>query len=269
MTEPAFVMLGVAWDLGENTARIHLNDTTIASVAAAEVVASTYAVPKLDPLKPEDLQDFSRESATAKIAREGRVKGTGTQHGKLPGTKGTVLQSLRDEAAQIESLIGLLDKGALFHARGLANSIGLMIADGNRVPLVQLAATMAGGSLTVFTVARPHIRVPLSPNASVSIDIAAEPSRLYPNPIDLDAWLSLEAAMLDGRSFTNSQVIKSIRNTTGSHSDRDLHPLVEMLRSTKSAAAGGTEHDLLVVYVRQVAVVALSLAHDILRKAST
>jgi hypothetical protein len=268
LAEPGFIMLDLAWDVAAHIARIQINDTVIGSTDPTDAPVATYEVPRMEALRPEDLEDFSRDNAKAGI-REGRVTGTATARGRLPGDRASVLASLRDETAQVVNLIGLLDAGALFHARGLANSVGLLLADGRPIPLVQLAATLVGAPLTVFTVAKPSVDFPLYPDATISFDISTEATRLYPNPTDIDVWLELKGTSLNGRSYTNRETIMAIRNATGSHSDRDLHPLVEMLRSTQSAAAGGAEHDLLVQHVRRLSTVAVSLAQAIIRRVET
>jgi len=50
--------------------RIHLNDTIVADTDS--IVPDSYEVPKRKPLKPEDREDFSRDSATKYIQDAGR-----------------------------------------------------------------------------------------------------------------------------------------------------------------------------------------------------
>lgn len=133
LTEPGFVFLGVAWEL-PSLMRIHLNDTIVADTDS--VSPDSYEVPKRKPLKPEDREDFSRESATKRIQRRGTI--TGYQHNprRIPGDRQHLIKQLADEAAQVRGLLLLLDGGQLAFARSLANSLGLLMAEGTPMPLI-------------------------------------------------------------------------------------------------------------------------------------
>jgi hypothetical protein len=263
LTQPGFVFLGVAWELPSQM-RIHLNDTIVADTDS--IVPDSYEVPKRKPLKPEDREDFSRDSATKRIQRRGTI--TGYQHNprRIPGDRQYLIEQLAAEAAQVQEFLQLLDGGRLEFARSLANSLGLLMADGTPMPLIQMAAAELDMPLIVYTSARPNIQIPSSPNVTITFDISAQPNDICQNPIDLDVWLGLRGASLDGRDFTHRQTIAAIRNTTGSHADLDIDPLVAQLRSMSSAVTGGQEYDFLVEYVRNLAVVAVQLAQPILAR---
>jgi hypothetical protein len=163
-------------------------------------------------------------------------------------------------------LLKLLDGGGIHHAAGLAARLRLLVADGRPLPLLQLAAAEVDADLTVYACARPRepMSMQLAPESFVSFEVSGQPNAIYNNPIDLDAWLSLHAATANGRRYTHRETIKAIGNTAGAHIDRDIHPIVSVLRSTKSAAIGGEEYDLVVDYVRHLAIVALGLSQRIL-----
>lgn len=107
--------------------------------------------------------------------------------------------------------------------------------------------------------------MPLSPTSFVSFEISSHPTVIYQNPIDLDVWLDLHSANESENAYTHRQVLAAIGNTVGARVDRNIHPLVAALRLTKSATAGGGEYDLVVDYVRHVAIVALQLSQSTLR----
>lgn len=262
LTEPAFVFFAVVRER-PNYMRIEVNDAIVASLSVPEEIPKTYEVPKRPERDPDNREDFSRDNATAVINRRGTL--TGYQHNprKIPGKRENLIKSLVDQSSEAQDLLKFIDGDALHHAPGLANSLNKLIVSGNPMPTLQMCAADKNASLILFTVGRPHVIVPLSPDASFYFDVSAEPTTICDNPIDLDVWLELPAASLGKKTFTHKQAISAIKNDVGSHADYDVDPLVGMLRSTKSAVVGGEKNDLSVQYIRNLAAVALKLSHDI------
>lgn len=263
LIEPAFVLLAVAWQLPDDMI-VRINDTTIASLTIADV-PEEYHLPKRNH-SGLPAEDFSSDGATELLKRRGSIPGHQPIHGRRPGTRETAFKALKSHVVQMNDLLYLLDGGALDHAHGLANLLRSLIATGVPLPLLQLCAAYIDAPLTLFTSARPRTLVPMSPTSVMSFDISAVPTKIYANSIDLDVWLSLPASTANGRDYTHRDVVKSIGNTIGAHVAHDIHPLIEMLRATGSAAMGGTEHDMLVTYVRLLATETLQLSHDILMR---
>ncbi len=265
LTEPAFLFLSVTWELPDDM-RIHVRDALVASAKTPSDVPEIYEIPIQSNVTRAEREDFTRDNATALIRRRGTIGGAQPRRGRIAGTEETAIQSLREETAQIEDKLKLLDSGATHHARGLANSVGLLVAVGTPMPLIQICAAHRNAPLVMYTSARPNTAISKPPDASISYDMSAEPTVMTNNPIDLDVWLALEAVYLDGKPFTHRQVIKGIRNTVGSHVDYDILPLIDFLRSSAlSAATGGADHDMFVKYVRKVALVARRLAQNLLQ----
>ncbi len=263
--EPPFVFLATSFELA-NALFVVINDTVVASSDASQEVPDHYPVPKRRETPASPREDFSKESATAIRRRRDTASGTHRHPNKVPGDDAYIRGQLLNEAKQLKDLLELLEGGGIHHAAGLAARLRLLVADGRPLPLLQLAAAEVNADLTVYTCARPRepVPMPLAPELFVSFEVSGQPSAIYNNPIDLDVWLSLHAATAKGRGYAHRETIKAIGNTAGAHIDRDIHPLVSALRSTKSAAIGGEEYDLVVDYVRHLAIVALGLSQKII-----
>jgi hypothetical protein len=72
--------------------------------------------------------------------------------------------------------------------------------------------------------------------------------------------------MIDGKPFSNKELIKEVANTIAQHVDRDIHPYVIMLRSSK-VSVGGQGGDLLASYVLRIGRVVARLADFVLSEA--
>ena len=264
--EPPFVFLAASFEV-PHLLFVMMNDALIASLEAPQDVASHYDIPERKPVPKAEREDFSLENEAAQRRRRDTSVGTHPDPRRIPGDAGYVREQLVNEVQQIQDLIELIDKGGIHHGAGLAARLRLLIAEGKPLPLLQLAAAAVDAPLIVFTCAKPRdpIPMPLSP-VFVSFEISSAPALVYENPIDLDVWLDLHAAVEDGKRYSHKQAIKAIGNTAGAHIDRDIHPLVAMLRSTKSAAVGGSEYDLVLDYVRHLAIIALQLSRGILAR---
>ena len=47
--------------------------------------------------------------------------------------------------------------------------------------------------------------------------------------MDIDVWLNLQHVSINGRDYTNNDVLRAVADTTGSHYDASIEPLVEAL----------------------------------------
>jgi hypothetical protein len=244
---------------------------------AGEFVASTKAdiairehlhIPAVDPSVFQEI-DYSQKNQSAVDQRRSRLAGHQTIMGRKRAGADYVFSDLNNTINAVSDLVGAISNGSNHHIPGLGGQIRRMIVVGDPLPSLQLAAAFIDAPLLVFT---DKVKLPIdkgseySPVRFIRENVSAVKTQNYPNPIDLDAWLDSHAAMKGGKYLTHRDILRAYGHSVGSHLDLDIHPVIEMLSETKSAAFGGRERDAFFYYLMRISEVSLSLAKDLIRR---
>jgi hypothetical protein len=247
------------------SARFRLNGTLIGSSDFFDDVPKEYIAKRgvYDPSK-EPHDDLSAASAKKVEKRKKKYAQRKPNPARIAGTVDHLFEHLKTVLLQIADLLENLKRGETHHIGGLSAQIRLLIIRGEPLPLLQSCAAVYGLPLTVYTSARPRIKMPVIPATGMSTVMSAEPSILGSNPVDLDVWLHFIVGHIGKRSFTNFEILKDIGDTIGAHADHDIAPPVSMLRASR---VGNGEAplplDLLGRYIQIVATGVLPLGRAI------
>jgi hypothetical protein len=97
--------------------------------------------------------------------------------------------------------------------------------------------------------------------------IANEPSGVVDvNPVDIDVWLDLPGGSISAKRFTNKELIQGVANNIAQHVDRNIHPYVILLRSSR-VSVDGQGGELMAAYFLHVCRVVARLAELLLSEA--
>jgi len=253
----------VAWSKADGI-KMELNGTPIGYSDRSKKVSARHRISATTTDSDPPRADFSAKNARAISKRAGRFSALAPKEGTLHGGTQYLTASLRDEAAQLRSLLSLVDKGEKFHIRGISSRLRLLIVRSGQDPLLQMTAGAMKAPLIVYTCHNPKAKNTVVPAFSIdSADISAKPNLLTSNPVDLDVWLGLEAMQVGSVTIDHETLIGDIGNTIGSHLDINILPSVVALRSG-SRLIGNNSLDFLSGYVINVATVILDLCHSVL-----
>ena len=188
-----------------------------------------------------DAPDIFGSKTHSHLRRQDRLVGwRPSKPGKQRGDKAHILDALRDEIKQLSDLLEHLNKRELHHLTGLARCLGMLIATGEPLPLLQLYAANENAPLLVYTSNRPFKKGMDKADFTVSIEIWLPPTQIHTNPIDLDVWLDSPWGQMNGKPISNRQILTGIRHTIAAHFDQDILPEVIWLRSLSVASDYGS-----------------------------
>jgi hypothetical protein len=217
---------------------------------------------------PNDIRDFSKESADAVKKRKGRLTGTHPKPNRRQKTNAELFDDLGNEVSQIRDLLQHVDDGKLYHLVGLSSRLRALVAD---VPsLLQTCAAVLDSPLTVYVPPIVRTRNRKEPNRetlSLAFAIGIHPTGVARNPADLDVWLDSDAARINGTISSQRELLAHIGNTVGSHVDRDVHPSIDALRQLR-IGLDGQDLDSITRYIITVARVACHLSSTLLSEFS-
>ena len=258
---PTVVFCGVL--IFPSTFAIYLNGTILCSTDASYGVAlQSFKVEG----KPDHLDgrpppfDFSIKNQKALSRRAGKF---GTLQND-PRVKLHLLNSLRDEVAQLRSLLQMIEMGETFHARGLAARLRLLLLRQGQRPLLQAAAAVKCAPLVAYTQRNPYGRLPMTPFSLVCFgDISGVPTAMLKNPIDIDVWLDQTGMYIGDKTIPHEKLIADLGNTIGSHLDINVLPSVVILRSSENLSTE-VPIDGLVRYLADLASVVVTLGQNVL-----
>lgn len=254
-SDGAFVVtVAITWNDDIN---IYVNNMIAGSTAQSISVPRRINLP---PWKPPTTPgfDFSSKNANALTSRQKRYLKLQEKSGTRFGGAAYLSQSLRDEAAQLKDLLRLVHNGSLFHVRGIASRLRLLLLRDGQDPLLGMAAAVKNLPLICYTASNPKQKIPLEPTFQISANISPIASGLYFNPVDIDVWLGLASLQIGSTSFSNEKLIADLGNTIGSHLDVNVLPQIDALRQLSHFDEGNAV-DQLSLYVVQVATAVLAL----------
>ena len=150
------------------------------------------------------------------------------------------LDQLRDGCKELDELTHLLaEPKPHFHA-SVSARIRALICRFDRGPSYPLLQRIAGQlDLPLILYAPPFSGLnkdhPIAKGLSLSIDGMVTPEKIDPVqvPLDIDFWLTLKQATIDGVPYSNNEILRAIADTSGSHHDSDADPLVYKLNTIK------------------------------------
>ncbi|MGE5215328.1 MAG: hypothetical protein ACM3NN_16750 [Nitrospirota bacterium] len=265
---PVAFKVGFTWVLPSEI-EIYARGQHIASLANPQTIPDECRLPYSDKLPK--LFDFSKENNLAILKRRDRLAGHQPIPNRERGNLNHLITSLENEIRQIQDLLLLIRAGNLAHAAGLAARLRLLLIEGDPMPLLQLCGAALNEPLTVFTAVfeEPFVTEGerhIVPSRYLDWNLSHVPRENYQNAIDIDVWLTTPAGRENEMLFTHRSLLKAIGDTVGSHVDRDIHPLVPMLRESSSGVVGGTVRDLLVDYIGHIATEITPLLCEIVAK---
>ncbi|MCG6859160.1 MAG: hypothetical protein LJE67_13965, partial [Salaquimonas sp.] len=119
---------------------IRINGRTVASTRSPEDVPRLYRIDAF-PYSNGDMDDLSERNAKAIVKRQRRYQSYIPKPNTKDGGEAYVLESLAEEAAQIDDLVKFVKEGKYQHTRGLAGRLRLLLYKGGRQePLLQAGA---------------------------------------------------------------------------------------------------------------------------------
>src|SRR5665213_2209349 len=221
----------------------------------AELYSSTF---ELKPVVGAGaISNLDERNEAARVARR-EVAGSRTpRRGRKAMPPEYAVTGLRREMAQVEDLLNACKAGQRHDLFGLAARLRLLIARGSTLhPLMQLVAGHFDLPIVVHALDHSIDAPEEGVSAMGSFSLQDKPGS-NTMAVDLDVWLGLPGAAVEGKAYTNNDMVRAIGDTVGAHFDPDLEPLVEMLESMQS----GTQIGLLSEFDRWV----LSTAYGVKR----
>jgi len=255
-----WIFLEIAWD---DYLEIRINTDIVGSTRDPDAVPSKYVI-KSAPPRQENVEDLSDRNNKALLRRATRYGTIIPKANTVDGGQDYLVESLREEAEQIDDLMREIRSGKTAHARGLASRLRLLLYKGGKqLPLLQHAAATKNAPLIAFTTAQPRMKLPVEAVFHIRSEIAPVYGHRFINPVDIDVWLGFTAMSLGKTETSNDRLIAHLGDTIGSHLDRNVLPEIASL---KAMSFEGTElpGNQMVRYLTQVGEVALKLARDVL-----
>jgi hypothetical protein len=260
------LILTVTWCL-PGSIDIFVNKMHLTSMSEELEMAKTFIVPSQNSIKKHD---FSQENALVIDGRHQRLVGHQPIPRRTRQGSAYMKAALESEALQVRDLLSLIRQDALHHVLGLASRLRLLVADGNPLPLLQHCAGAVKAPLIAYTDSTDGALRDAAAEKGFDLwrgpNLAAKPRGLLINAVDIDVWLRAHAARAFGRDYTHREIIYTIGNTVASHVDYDLPDVILELKSLRSQFnITNAPQDLLIMYVLQVAKVALSLVEAVVQ----
>jgi hypothetical protein len=183
------------------------------------------------PLCDKVKKDYERRSVDAFAARQGAFLSMIKKYGGLLRAGPLrALNALQEEKAQIDDLLVLIGQGKIHHLPGLSVRLRLLIYNNKgRLGLLMWAAAELGVSP----------RLPLCPGETPQFgdsQFSVTPPQDWEDPspawahVDIGVWLLGEAATLDGKVYSNGELIRLVADKIGAHRDPDVQILIELLK---------------------------------------
>lgn len=211
--------------------------------------------------------DFSEENVAAIWRRRSTMMGVHPQHGRSRADDAYIFSGLVSINRQIDDLFELVSAGKMHHYHGLATLARSAIADTKSKTggLVQWCAATLDTPLIIYTSSNPRAEVPIIDSLveKISFNGSSTQRTLLANPVDLDVWLKFNAAVINGRKFTNGEVINKVASTISAHFDIDKHPLVDSQLKYLSEF-GGIKMDNVKRYIQNAAKIAYDLSSHLI-----
>lgn len=240
--------------------KIAVNGKFILYRNGAEEIPAVVVIERPPPMA---LKDFSLDNATQIKARRERVLSWGAYPGKKRGNTDFVLKGVETALKQLRDFLAAIQGGSYHHVESLIGLLRMLIAQGQPLPLLQLAAGLVDLPLIVYGEASPPTK---GPDGSIyccggsCFPIADE---IHPNPVDLDVWLNQFWGHLDGQSRTHKEVLNDLGNTRGAHFSWDIHKAETVLRAIQTGF-GGKREELIAGYLLPIGRSVLGLCEFVL-----
>jgi hypothetical protein len=154
---------------------MRIDGNVVYSSDASEQALEFYKIGN-DPINSDAMSqprtfDFSAKNARAISRRAGRLQGIHPKPGTQHGGATYLLDSLKDEIAQLQSLIASVKRGETFHARGIAARLRLLLLRDGQNPLLQTTAATKDLPLIAYTAANPQLKFPFSPQKMADLGL--------------------------------------------------------------------------------------------------
>lgn len=222
---------------------------------------------------PNDIRDFSKENAEALARRRDALiryeVDKKVKEGRRDASVKEIFDALDSARQQIVELVKLVGERKLYHIDGLLRLLRLTVADrtAKPLPLLQLCAAMTASPLLVFAPPINANRTPLPiPGVQTfAFSISAVATDLLKNSVDLDVWLELRAAQLDGRVLSQSELLNNIASSVAAHFDTQVRTEADLLRSWKSEIAG-VDSDFVAPYALAISSTVRDISGPILER---
>jgi len=226
------VLISLAWDGKESSIRV--NTVLVGTTSSTESVPAEYSIWRGNDQAINSLyDDLTKKNEKAQRKRKQRYISRVASHGVAGVNLEYLAAALRAEILQISDLLDNVQSGRIHHIPGLSARLRLLIVSGEPMPLLQMCAAAHDLPLTVYTTAWPRMPLPVTPASMITIAISSEPNGMQGNPVDLEVWLHLRAAVIGTMEFSNARLLREIGNTVGAHVDHEMAPAVLMLRASK------------------------------------
>ncbi len=150
------------------------------------------------------------------------------------------LDQLRDATTQLSDLLAAIGAGRTYFDTALSARIRALICrfkSAQSYPLLQRVAGRRSLPLIVYAFPFDGIKHdhPMVKELVVFVIGPVEEKQIKPEyaAMDIDVWLDLRHVSIKGSDYTNNDVLRAVADTTGSHYDASIGPLVEALRSIR------------------------------------
>ena len=246
--------------------RIYVNKHLVGSTDTADVTLPSL---RLVPPNPADLAerplyDYAQKNKKCITKRAGRLRGLSPKPGRKLQTTDQMFESLLDHASTLRDLRQLLLDGKHHHVQSMSGTLRNLIADNTTIPLLQRCAAAIEAPLILYTLPNPARLPPIKLEDHFQFATSPERTDVFPNPIDLDIWLELNAGHLNGEPYTNLTLILAIAQSIGTHPDPSSHPATERMKAyLQHLPDTETESTMLVSYLCQLAHLVIALIESV------
>ncbi len=212
--------------------------------------------------------DLSKQNEECRKNRKREFAKLILRKGRLIAPQEKAYGDLKAACLQLSDSIELLHQGKIYHDTALVTRLRALICrTKGQHPLLQRTAGELNLALIIYGNPASGPIPEIVSTASLQIDnhIAMKPVFSVDTEMDIDYWLQLKSAHVNGKPYTNNEIILAFANTEGAHYDKGIEPLVAALKKIRFGV-NNKEFTLLNHYLLKVSGCVLELGRYVLNE---